>query len=75
MNLKNSDLPAEQQFSWTVPGWPMSKMLADWEGQTPERKTLIHKTFNDGRPHIVAANGKFTLDIDHFTPVSLLIRE
>jgi hypothetical protein len=30
---QNKDLPKEQQFVWTAPGWPMKKMLEDWEGQ------------------------------------------
>jgi len=46
---QNRDLPPEQQFVWTIPGWPMSKILADWEGQTPERKRQILQAFKDGR--------------------------
>ncbi|MGL6193498.1 MAG: glycosyl hydrolase-related protein [Thermoguttaceae bacterium] len=43
------DLPAEQQFVWTLPGWPLYKILEDWEGQTPERKERILKAFKEGR--------------------------
>ena len=46
---QNRDLPPEQQFAWTIPGWPMSKILADWEGQTPQRKRQILQAFKDGR--------------------------
>jgi hypothetical protein len=46
---QNRDLPPEQQFVWTIPGWPMSKILADWEGQTPQRKQQILQAFKDGR--------------------------
>lgn len=43
------DLPEEQQFVWTIPGWPMAKILEDWEGQTPGRKQRVMKAFREGR--------------------------
>ena len=43
------ELPKEQQFVWTIPGWPMAKILEDWDGQTPERKRRIMAAFRDGR--------------------------
>lgn len=43
---KNRDLPKDQQFVWTVPGWPMAQML--WSGQDPERKKKIEQAFRDG---------------------------
>ncbi len=46
---QNRDLPPEQQFVWTIPGWPMSKILEDWSGQTPQRKQQIVQAFKDGR--------------------------
>ena len=46
---RNRDLPAEQQFAWTIPGWPMRKILEDWPGQTPERKRRILEAFKSGR--------------------------
>jgi alpha-mannosidase len=46
---QNRDLPPAQQFVWTIPGWPMSKILEDWEGQTPDRKQHIIQAFKDGR--------------------------
>ncbi len=42
-------LPPEQQFVWTIPGWPMHKILEDWPGQTAERKQQIMQAFKDGR--------------------------
>src|SRR5512135_2936512 len=44
---QNRDLPAERQFVWTIPGWPMSKILEDWPGQTPQRKQQIVQAFKD----------------------------
>ncbi len=40
-------LPAEQQFTWTVPGWPLKEML--WPGQTPERRRKILQAMQEGR--------------------------
>ena len=46
---RNRSLPREQQFVWTIPGWPMKQILADWPGQTPDRKRRILQGFQDGR--------------------------
>jgi hypothetical protein len=46
---QNRGLPPDQQFVWTLPGWPMSKILEDWPGQTPERKQRILQALKDGR--------------------------
>jgi alpha-mannosidase len=43
------DLPADQQFAWTVPGWPMTKILEDWPGQSPERKQRVLTACKQGR--------------------------
>ena len=40
---RNRDLPAQQQFVWTLPGWPMSQIMSDWPGQTAERKSRIEQ--------------------------------
>jgi hypothetical protein len=41
------DLPADQQFVWTVPGWPLRQML--WPGQTAERRAKVLQALKDGR--------------------------
>lgn len=46
---QNRDLPSAQQFVWTIPGWPMHKILEDWPGQSGERKERILKAFSEGR--------------------------
>jgi len=46
---KTKDLPKEQQFSWTAPGWVMAKVLEDWPGQTPERHQRLEEAFKSGR--------------------------
>jgi hypothetical protein len=45
----NRDLPPEQQFVWTVSGWPMHKILQDWPGQSPQRKERVEKALREGR--------------------------
>src|SRR5512138_2793488 len=46
---QNRALPPEQQFVWTIPGWPMTKITEDWPGQTPERREKILQAFKEGR--------------------------
>lgn len=43
---KNSKRPKEEQFVWTIPGWPMQQIL--WEGQEPSRKIAIENAFRKG---------------------------
>ena len=45
----SKDLPPEQQFVWTSPGWVMEKVLEDWPGQTPERRLRIETAFRSGK--------------------------
>lgn len=40
-------LPREQQFAWTVPGWPLKQML--WAGQTAERRDQLTQAVKEGR--------------------------
>ena len=46
---QNRDLPPEQQFVWTVSGWPMYKILQDWPGYSPQRKERVEKALHEGR--------------------------
>ena len=43
------NLPPEQQFAWTAPGWVMAKVLEDWPGQTPERKRHLETALKAGK--------------------------
>ncbi len=43
---KNSHQPKENQFVWTLSGWPMKQIL--WEGQAPERKDKIEQAIRNG---------------------------
>ena len=46
---KSKNLPPEQQFIWTAPGWVMSKVLEDWDGQSADRKEKLEQSFRSGR--------------------------
>jgi hypothetical protein len=46
---QNRDLPPAQQFAWTIPGWPATKILEDWPGQSPDRQARIRQAFREGR--------------------------
>jgi hypothetical protein len=43
------DLPKEQQFRWTAPGWVMSKVMEPWQGQTEERRKKLDEAFRKGQ--------------------------
>ncbi len=42
-------LPPDQQFVWTIPGWPLAKIAEDWPGQSPNRKARVQRAFGEGR--------------------------
>jgi alpha-mannosidase len=48
-------LPKDQQFVWTIPGWPMEQML--WEGQDPDRKEKIIRALRAGNLAVHALPG------------------
>jgi alpha-mannosidase len=41
--------PPDHQYSFTMPGWVLSKVVDDWKGQTPERKAKIDDFVKSGR--------------------------
>ena len=49
---ENRKLPEEQQFVWTVPGWPLMNQILGPK-QTPERKAKIEQAIREGSliPH------------------------
>jgi len=46
---QNRGLAPEQQFVWTLPGWPLAKIMDDWPGQTAERQDRLRQAFREGR--------------------------
>ena len=59
---ESADMPREQQFVWTLPGWVLSKTFEEWPGQTPERHQALVELFRSGR--IVAHAMPFTMESD-----------
>ena len=65
---ESRDLPADQQFCWTLAGWPMAQIL--WPGQTPERRTRFLEALQAGRlvPHAMASTAHTeSLDLEDLT--------
>lgn len=54
-------MPPDQQFVWTLPGWPLTQIL--WEGQDPVRRHRIEEAIRTGRiawhalPYTVETDG------------------
>ena len=67
---QNKNLPIDQQFVWTIPGWPMKKILEDWDGQTPERSQRVRDAFRDGRFAVHAL--PFTMQIELMEPEGMV---
>ncbi len=67
---KNKNLPVEQQFVWTIPGWPMKKILEYWEGQTPQRLQRVREAFRDGRFAVHAL--PFTMQVELMEPEGMV---
>ena len=63
---QSKSLPPEQRFAWTGPGWVMSKVLEDWDGQTPARRQRLDEYVKSGRFQFHAL--PFTLESDACEP-------
>jgi len=63
---KSANLPPEQQFAWTAPGWVMYKVLEDWDGQTQERRDKLAAAFHRGKFAVHAL--PFSLESDACEP-------
>ncbi len=44
---ESRSLPLDQQFSWTLAGWPLAQIM--WPGQTPERRDRFVAAMREGR--------------------------
>ena len=65
---ESRSLPTDQQFSWTLAGWPMAQIL--WPGQTPERRDQFLAAMRAGRlvPHALAfTTHTESLDLEDLT--------
>lgn len=68
---QTSSLPSGDQFRFTVPGWPLKKMLEDWSGQTAGRKTKITTALNN--KHLFVHALPYTLQTE-FLDLESLVR-
>ncbi len=65
---ESRSLPPDQQFSWTLAGWPMSQIV--WPGQTPERRQRFLDAMRAQRlvPHALAfTTHTESLDLEDLT--------
>ncbi len=62
----SKELPPEQQFVWTSPGWVMQKVIADWPGQTPERRQRLDAAMRSGK--FVTHALPFTIEAELLEP-------
>src|SRR6202007_2598809 len=46
---KSTELPPEEQFIWTCPGWVFDRVVEDWPGQTAERRRRLDRAVKAGR--------------------------
>ncbi len=46
---QNRALPPDRQFVWTLPGWPLRQIVADWPGQSDARRQRVNTAFREGR--------------------------
>jgi alpha-mannosidase len=44
---QSRELPPDQRFIWTIPGWPMTQIL--WSGQDPRRRERVLAAYRSGQ--------------------------
>ena len=59
---RSANLPPEQQFAWTLPGWVLAKTMEEWDGQDPARQQILDTKFRNGQ--IISHAVPFTLISD-----------
>src|SRR6185369_14690366 len=67
---QNRDQPPAQQFVWTIPGWPMHKILEDGPGQSPERQQRVRQAVKEG--HFAVHALPFTTHTELLEPEDLV---
>ena len=63
---RSKELPPEEQFTWTCPGWVFDKIVEDWPGQTTERRQRLDRAVKAGR--LVAHAVPFSLESELMWP-------
>lgn len=63
---RSKELPPEQQFIWTCPGWVFDRIVEDWPGQTAERRQRLDRAVKAGR--VVAHALPFSIEAELLWP-------
>jgi alpha-mannosidase len=63
---KSRDLPPEEQFVWTCPGWVFNRIVEDWPGQSTERRQRLDRAVKAGR--VVAHALPFSIESELMWP-------
>ncbi|MGN0229632.1 MAG: hypothetical protein ACI4BH_07470 [Muribaculaceae bacterium] len=56
---QSMSLPKEQQYAWTIPGWVLSKVMENWDGQSEERRRRLDERFRSQQ--LICHSMPFTL--------------
>src|SRR5579863_6538792 len=62
----SKELPPEEQFIWTCPGWVFNRIVEDWPGQTAERRRRVDQAVKSGR--VVAHALPFSIESELMGP-------
>jgi len=63
---RSKELPQEEQFTWTCPGWVFDWITEDWPGQTAERRQRLDRAVKSGR--LVAHALPFSIESELMWP-------
>jgi len=63
---RSKELPQEEQFTWTCPGWVFDLIVEDWPGQTGERRQRLDRAVKSGR--VVAHALPFSIESELMWP-------
>ena len=63
---RSQELPKEEQFVWTSPGWVFDWIVKDWLGQTAERRQRLDRAVKTGR--LVAHALPFSIESELMWP-------
>lgn len=63
---RSKELPEEEQFTWTCPGWVFDRIVEDWPGQTAERRQRLDRAVKTGR--LVAHALPFSIESELMWP-------
>ena len=63
---RSKELPQEEQFTWTCPGWVFDSITEDWPGQTAERRQRLDRAVKSGR--LVAHALPFSIESELMWP-------